>query len=125
MSGEPGAEEAWESEVAAALGGLPPVEPPAGFLDRALNHRPLHAGRVLAGLVLLSLGGLGLSLAVGAPTTGPVAAVVADDDATGAGADGDDDLGSQLRTALPGLEGPLLDEAADGVLALARQLGFP
>ncbi len=44
-------EEAWELEIAALLGGLDAVEPPEGAIARALDHRPLFAGRtaVLAG----------------------------------------------------------------------------
>lgn len=43
-------EEPWEAEVGAMLGALPMVDPPTGFIDRALDHRPLHAGRVLTSL---------------------------------------------------------------------------
>ena len=48
------AEEPWEAEVSALLGSLPEVEPPDGFdrfLVDVLDHPPLHAGRILAGLV--------------------------------------------------------------------------
>ncbi len=54
MSAVPG-EEQWELEVGRLLGALPPVDPPPGFIDAALDHRPLHAGRVMAGLLALSL----------------------------------------------------------------------
>ena len=47
-------EEAWEAEVAALLGDLPPVEPPPGFLVRAIEHRPLFAGRTVLGLAALA-----------------------------------------------------------------------
>lgn len=39
------AEEAWESEIGDLLGGMPLVEPPDGFIDAALDHRPMYAGR--------------------------------------------------------------------------------
>ena len=48
-------EEPWEAEIGALLGGLPPVDPPEGFIDSALRHRPLHAGRILVGLAVLSI----------------------------------------------------------------------
>ncbi len=38
-------EEAWEHHVARLLGSLPAVEPPPGFLESAIDHRPLHGGR--------------------------------------------------------------------------------
>lgn len=55
---DPLAEEPWEAEIGAMLGGLPPVAPPAGFIDAALDHRPLHAGRtvgLLGGLVAVAV----------------------------------------------------------------------
>ena len=48
-------EEQWEVEIGKLLGALPPVDPPPGFIDAALDHRPLYAGRVLTGLLALSL----------------------------------------------------------------------
>jgi hypothetical protein len=53
-------DEPWESEIADLLGGLPVLDPPEGFVDRALRHRPLHAGRSLLGLAVASLAALGL-----------------------------------------------------------------
>ncbi len=50
MTTEPLTEEPWEAELSATLGQLPPVPPPAGFIDSAIDHRPLYAGRILAAL---------------------------------------------------------------------------
>ena len=103
-------DEPWEDEVAAALRGLPTIEPPAGFIDRAVDHRPLHAGRLAAGLAAVALVALGASLSVGADTTGgePGSVEVAD--------------GLAASTSV---DASLLDDVGDGILALARQLGFP
>ncbi len=66
-------EEDWESDISALLGGLPNVAPPDGFITEALDHRPLHAGRLVAGLgaavfvafgVAIGLGGFGQSSVV-------------------------------------------------------------
>lgn len=50
-------EEAWESEIENLLASLPLVDPPEGFLQAALDHRPLYAGRslVVAGLASVLL----------------------------------------------------------------------
>lgn len=48
-------EEPWEAEIGQLLGGLPAVDPPEGFIDRALDHRPLYAGRLLTGLMALTI----------------------------------------------------------------------
>ena len=58
-------EEPWEHEIQRLLGSLPPIEPPEGFLVRALNHRPLFAGRVGVGLGVLAVGSLAACLAAG------------------------------------------------------------
>ncbi len=50
MTADPMIEEPWEAELGARLRALPPVEPPAGFIDAAIDHRPLYAGRILAAL---------------------------------------------------------------------------
>ncbi len=50
MTADPLTEEPWEAELGARLRGLPPVEPPAGFIDAAIDHRPLYAGRILVAL---------------------------------------------------------------------------
>ncbi|MEZ5376299.1 MAG: hypothetical protein R2733_07250 [Acidimicrobiales bacterium] len=47
-------EEEWEHEIARLLGSLPEVEPPPGFLEAAIDRRPLHAGRVAVGALSLS-----------------------------------------------------------------------
>ena len=49
------AEEPWESEIGALLGGLPTVDPPDGFIDAAIDHRPLNAGRTMGLLGLLTI----------------------------------------------------------------------
>ncbi len=59
-------EEPWEAEIAAVLGNLPTIDPPAGFIAGALDHRPLFAGRLLVGLALGVVVAFGASLAVGA-----------------------------------------------------------
>ncbi len=46
-------EEGWESEISTLLASLPLVEPPPGFLERAVDHRPLFA---LRGTVALLCG---------------------------------------------------------------------
>lgn len=66
MSAIPSEEEPWEREIGALLGRLPPVDPPAGFIDSALDHRPLHAGRILVGLLALSVVALLASVATDA-----------------------------------------------------------
>jgi hypothetical protein len=48
-------EEPWEQEIGSMLGALPSVEPPAGFIDSAIDHRPLYAGRTVLALLALSL----------------------------------------------------------------------
>jgi len=65
-SGDPRAsEEPWEAEIGALLGALPPVDPPDGFLAAALNHRPLYAGRTMAGLLAATAAAVVLALGVG------------------------------------------------------------
>ena len=49
------AEEPWEAEIGALLGGLPTIDPPEGFIDAAIDHRPLNAGRTLGLLGLLTV----------------------------------------------------------------------
>ncbi len=62
------AEEDWEAGIAGLLGGLPKVDPPEGFIDKAMDHRPLYAGRsalvaslvsVVAAVVIFGSGILG------------------------------------------------------------------
>jgi hypothetical protein len=50
-TGAPWPEEPWELEIHELLAGLPPVDPPEGFIARAIDHRPKYAGR----LTLLAL----------------------------------------------------------------------
>ncbi len=61
-----GAEEPWEAEIGALLGRLPMVDPPDGFIDRAIDRRPLHAGRTLSLLSLLTVALFGLAVATDA-----------------------------------------------------------
>lgn len=39
-------EEPWEREIHELLSSLPMVDPPEGFLQRAIDHRPKYAGRL-------------------------------------------------------------------------------
>lgn len=76
MTFDPGAgleEEPWEAEIGALLGGLPTVEPPDGFIDTALRHRPLHAGRILTGLAALTIAALAGAVWTGAGERAEVA----------------------------------------------------
>ena len=59
-------EEPWEDDIGALLRGMPEVEPPSGFFDAALDHRPLYSGRLMAGLVVLSAIAVTLAVATGA-----------------------------------------------------------
>ncbi len=60
------ADEPWEAEIADLLGGLRAVEPPPGFIDQAIDHRPLFAGRSVVALVTAAAALLAASFAVGA-----------------------------------------------------------
>ncbi len=60
------AEEPWEAGIGDLLGALPDVEPPSGFIDQALDHRPARAGRTLAVLAAISVGLVGLAGVTGA-----------------------------------------------------------
>lgn len=68
MTAEAPDEEPWESEIGAMFGRLPMVEPPPGFIDSVLAHRPLYAGRVTLGLFAVSF--FALAGAVVAGVTG-------------------------------------------------------
>lgn len=57
-----GTEEPWEAEIGELLGGLPAVDPPDGFIAGAVNHRPLHAGRIMSGLLGLMVVAIGFSV---------------------------------------------------------------
>ncbi len=56
-------EEPWEAEIASMLGGLGPIDPPDGFLESAVDHRPAFSGRLLAGLTfaVLAFAAVGIS----------------------------------------------------------------
>ncbi len=123
-----GSDEPWEQEVAGLLGRLPPVEPPAGFLARAVDHRPLHAGRTVVLLAALAAAGLGVTVAV-QPTPAPADDVVtAPADGAGPDADGEPPtsvvgLGRQQGT--PDLGSSLSTRLGEGLETVARRLGFP
>lgn len=72
------AEEAWEAEIGDLLGGLPAIDPPSGFMARAIDHRPLYAGRTLVGLVAASVLAATVVVLTGAATRAPVAPEVDD-----------------------------------------------
>lgn len=44
-------DEPWESEISSLLGRLEMIDPPPGFIEAAIDHRPLFAGRLLVGLM--------------------------------------------------------------------------
>ena len=112
----PQSEEPWETHVASALAGLPLVEPPDGFLARAVDHRPLHAGRTLAAWAAIAAAGLGLSLALGASEPAGEGAAASEAENV-ADADG---FGSGLGT----LRSPTFAEIGEGLVDFARQLGL-
>lgn len=58
-------EEDWEAAVARALSSLPPVDPPQGFLRRAMDHRPKYAARLSAASMALVLASAGAVVALG------------------------------------------------------------
>lgn len=60
------ADEPWEGEISELLGRLHVVDPPAGFIEQAIDHRPLFAGRSVVALVAASAVLLAASIAVGA-----------------------------------------------------------
>ena len=59
-------EEPWELEIHELLSSLPPVEPPEGFLARAVDHRPKYAARLsvaaLSSVAVVALAIVGLGL---------------------------------------------------------------
>lgn len=63
MNFEP--EEEWEASISAMLSGLGPVDPPDGFMARALNHRPLYAGRTTLGLGAFALFAMAMAVGLG------------------------------------------------------------
>lgn len=58
-------DEPWEAEISQLLSGLGSVEPPPGFIDQAIDHRPLFAGRALAGLLAAAAVVFGATFALG------------------------------------------------------------
>lgn len=63
-----GPEEPWEAEIGALLGAMPAVDPPDGFLAAAVNHRPLHAGRIMAGLLVATAAAVAIALGLSSPS---------------------------------------------------------
>ncbi len=69
------AEEPWEAEVGALLSRLPAsIEPPSGFIARAVNRPPRHGWSILAGLVAASV--LAIVLGVALDEQGPIAPAI-------------------------------------------------
>ena len=103
-------EAAWEHEIAALLGGLDLVDPPPGAIDRAMDHRPMFAGRTLvgAGAVLVVLG---LGLAFGGALSGLVRPQV-DQMAQAHGATEAGLLGGVLPSGAGGVVLEITDEAS-------------
>ncbi len=99
-------EEDWEAGISSLLGALPLVEPPPGMVDKALDHRPLHAGRIfllwscVAAVALVSW--IGFDVATRADVVPPVSDLVAHHDASQSG-DQADDGDSSLGAAGAGL----------------------
>lgn len=115
-------EEPWEAEIGTLLGGLPAVDPPDGFIDAAIDHRPLHAGRVLVGLVAATLALVGLTLASGvverAGIVPPIDELVAQHDlAAQARVPGGGEAGPAESGAEDDAENDVEDEAEDRSLA--------
>jgi hypothetical protein len=59
-------DEPWEVEISELLGRLHVVEPPPGFIEHAVDHRPLFAGRSIAAMVTATAMLLAASIAAGA-----------------------------------------------------------
>lgn len=87
-------EEDWEAGISSMLATLPSVEPPPGLVEHALDHRPLHAGRIFMVLcgaaAFVLIGWIGFDVATRATVVPPVSELVAHHDATG----GDSTLGA-------------------------------
>lgn len=122
-------EEPWEFQIAGMLGSLAPVEPPDGFLTRAVDHRPRFAGRTLVGLglssvvlvaVVVAAGGLG-SARGGTPTTTGPGSGDAPVSALGQAAVGDDLIDPFRSLQSSGV----VDRVRDVAAAVSTELGFP
>ncbi len=59
-------DEPWEADISDLLGQLGMVDPPPGFIDQAIDRRPLFAGRSLVGLSAAAAVLFAGSLALGA-----------------------------------------------------------
>ncbi|MEL6985679.1 MAG: hypothetical protein AAFO29_24830 [Actinomycetota bacterium] len=99
-------EEPWEAEVGALLQQLPSVDPPVGFIDAAIDHRPLHAGRILTAMVAVTLAVVGLVAATGVIERAGVVPpiddlVVRHDLAARAGFSADDEAATDSPVSLP------------------------
>jgi hypothetical protein len=69
-------EEPWEGQIGAMLGRLPAVDPPPGFMDAAVDRRPLHAGRIMVALAIASIVAVSAAVLTGVTTAEPVAPAV-------------------------------------------------
>ncbi|MEM7338327.1 MAG: hypothetical protein AAF467_06760 [Actinomycetota bacterium] len=106
-------EEPWEADVHGLLWDLPDVEPPPGFLAAAVDHRPMHAGRIFTSLVAIAVLGVGATVGVALAADGTVTPeldalarqhLVAERDL--GGDDAADVLDSDARDAVLGIVGP-------------------
>jgi len=59
-------DEPWEADISSLLSGLGPIDPPPGFIDQAIDHRPLFAGRSVVGLLASAAVVFGATFALGA-----------------------------------------------------------
>ena len=59
-------DEPWEADIVDLLSGLGPVDPPSGFIEEAIDHRPLFAGRAMLGSMAAATVVFAASFAVGA-----------------------------------------------------------
>ncbi len=71
-------EEEWEAGIAGLLGALPMVDPPPGVVERAIDHRPLHAGRTSLLLGLSAVAALGVWIGSDVLRSGNVVPPVSD-----------------------------------------------
>lgn len=98
-------EEPWEADVGALLQQLPPVDPPAGFIEGAIDHRPLHAGRILTAMVAVTVAVIGLVAATGvierAGVVPPIDDLVVRHDLAARAGFSADDVTAESPVALP------------------------
>ncbi len=58
-------EERWQETLGRQLGQMPVVEPPSGFIEDAIDHRPLFAGRIMVGLLAATVAVLAIVVGTG------------------------------------------------------------